>query len=219
MEGRMGLQAAWTEYQRIRMARTAEQFERRGFAAHVFETSVEAVDWFFSEITMEESIGHGGSDTVRQLGILDRLRSGGFTFLDRYAYGHSYDEQLEIRRRNLSADVFISSSNAVSTDGALVNIDGDGNRVAALSFGPRRVFLFIGRNKLCEGLDAAIHRARNVAAASLAMQLGLDTPCAKTGRCHDCASPDRICRIFSTIERCEPAERIHLLLINEDLGL
>ena len=156
---------------------------------------------------------------MRQLGILDRLRAEGHTFLDRYVFGHTYAEQLDIRRRNLSADLFVTSSNAVSIEGALVNIDGDGNRVAALSFGPGRVYLFIGRNKLCDTLDAAVYRARNVAAVALAMQIGLSTPCVKTGVCHDCASPDRICKIFSTIERCEPAGRIHLLFINEDLGL
>jgi hypothetical protein len=189
----MDLDAARMEYHRVRIARATESFSRNLFATHHFETQSDAVDFFFSEVSPGESIGYGGSDTARQLGIMGRLRSEGYNFLDRSKFGHSYDEQLDIRRRTLSADVFISSSNAVSIGGALVNIDGTGNRVAGLSFGPRRVFLFI--------------------------QLGKETPCVKTGRCHDCASPDRICSTLSIIERCEPAGRISLLFINEDLGL
>jgi len=215
----MDLDAARTEYHRVRIARAMENFGRRSFATHYFETSSDAADFFFSEILPGESIGYGGSDTARQLGIMGRLRSEGHNLLDRSTFGHSYDEQLDIRRRTLSADVFIASSNAVSMGGSLVNIDATGNRVAGLSFGPRRVFLFIGRNKLCDDLDSAIHRAKNVASVSLAIQLGKDTPCVKTGRCHDCASPDRICSVLSMIERCEPPGRISLLFINEDLGL
>ncbi len=215
----MDLDAARTEYHRVRIARAMESFGRRLFATHGFQTSFDAVDFFFSEVLSDESIGYGGSDTTRQLGIMGKLRSEGYNLLDRSKFGHSYDEQLDIRRRTLSADVFIASSNAVSIGGALVNIDGTGNRIAGFSFGPRRVFLFIGRNKLCDDLESAIHRAKNVAAVSLAIQLGKETPCVKTGRCHDCASPDRICSNLSIIERCEPAGRISLLFINEDLGL
>jgi len=210
---------AIAEYHRIRIARAVEAFRKRGFAAHSFETAAEAAGFFFSEIAPGEVIGYGGSETTAQVGVSSRLREGDFNFLDRSKFGHTYDEQLEIRRKTLSADVVITSSNAVSIGGTLVNIDGDGNRVAALSCGPGRVYLFIGRNKLCDTLDQAIYRARNVASPTLAIQLGVDTPCAKTGICHDCSSPDRICANLSIIERCNPTERIHVLLINEDLGL
>lgn len=215
----MNTQQALAEYHRIRIARAAEAFKRRGFAVQYFETAAEASEYFFSNVSADETVGYGGSDTTRQLGIHDRLRDEGYSFLDRSKFGHSYDEQLAIRRETLSADVVIASSNAVSIDGALVNIDGTGNRVAALTFGPSRVFLFIGRNKLCDDLDHAIYRARNVASVALAIQLGKDTPCAKTGVCHDCASPDRICSTLSIIERCDPAGRIRVLFVNEDLGL
>ncbi len=215
----MDLQAAVAEYHRIRIARAIESFRRKAFDAQYFETGADAAESFFSEITKKDSVGHGGSETLRQLGVLDRLRSEGYHFLDRYVFGHSYDEQLDIRRQNLCADAFVASSNAVSISGALVNIDGDGNRVSAVSFGPRRVFLFIGRNKLCDDLEHAIYRARNVASVTLAIQYGMNTPCAKTGTCHDCASPDRVCSYTSIIEHCTPPERISLLFINEDLGL
>ena len=204
---------------RRRLERAGEAFERRGFDVHVFETGADAADFFFSRLAEGDVIGYGGSDTTRELGIIARLREGDHRFLDRSRFGHSYAEQLDIRRRTLSADVMIASANAVSIDGALVNIDGDGNRIAGLSFGPARVDLFIGRNKLCDNLEQAIDRARNVAAATLASKLGIDTPCAKTGRCYDCASPDRICSHLSIIERCRPQGRIRLHLIDEDYGL
>jgi hypothetical protein len=215
----MDLDAARTEYHRVRIGRAMESFDRKLFVTHSFETPADAGDFFFSQVSRDESIGYGGSDTVSQLGVRERLAQGDYNFLDRSKVGHAYDEQLDIRRRTLSADVFIASSNAVSIGGALVNIDGDGNRVAGISLGPRRVFLFIGRNKLCDDLKSAVYRAKNVAAPALAIQLGKETPCVKTGRCHDCASPDRICSNLSIIERCEPAGRISLLFINEDLGL
>lgn len=215
----MNTQQAINEYHRIRLARAVAVFTRRGFTAHTFETGAEAVDHFFSNISVGDTVGYGGSDTARQLGIHDMLRDGNHNFLDRSKFGHTYDEQLNIRRQTLSADAVIASSNAVSIGGALVNIDGTGNRVAALTFGPSRVFLFIGRNKLCNDLEHAIYRAKNVASVALAIQLGKDTPCAKTGVCHDCASPDRICSTLSIIEHCDPAGRINLLFINEDLGL
>jgi LUD domain len=210
---------ALTEVHRLRIDRAMRSFSQKSFATHYFETSSEAADFFFSEVSLNESIGYGGSDTARQLGIHDRLRIGDYNFLDRSKFGHTFDEQLDIRRQTLSADVFIASSNAVSISGALVNIDGIGNRIAGISFGPRRVFLFIGRNKLCDDLERAIYRAKNVASVVLAIQLGKDTPCVKTGVCHDCASPDRICSNLSIIERCDPAGRISLVFINEDLGL
>ena len=210
---------ALQEYHRIRLVHAAESFRKRGFRADVFGTGAEAAERFFEHLNPDESVGYGGSETTTQLGIKERLRSGTYRFLDRAKVGHSYAEQLEIRRETLSADVLIASSNAVSMEGALVNIDGDGNRTAAMSLGPGRVVLFIGRNKVCDDLERAIYRARNVAAPALALQLGKATPCAKTGRCHDCSSPDRICSNLLVIDRCVPPGRIHVLLINEDLGL
>ena len=215
----MNANQAILEYHRIRMARAVDAFRSRGFEATAFETGAAAAESFFRTLSPGEVIGYGGSETTGQLGIKTRLRTGGHRFIDRSKVGHSYAEQLEIRRETLSADVLIASSNAVSIDGALVNIDGDGNRTAAMSLGPARVVLFVGRNKLCEGLNRAVYRARNVAAPALAIQLGKRTPCAKTGRCHDCSSPDRICSNLLVIDRCVPAGRIHVYLINEDLGL
>ena len=215
----MNSEQAMADYHRLRIERAVNAFDRRGFAAAYFESGADAVEQFFSEVTPDDVIGYGGSETVSRLGIRTRLAEGNYHFLDRSKFGHTYTEQLSIRRQTLAADVFVTSSNGVAIEGAIVNIDGDGNRVAGLSLGPERVYLFLGRNKLAETVDEALDRARNVASPALAIQLGIDTPCAKTGRCHDCASPNRICNIFSIIERCNPPGRIHLYLINEDLGL
>lgn len=215
----MDRETAWRTYHRLRIERAMAAFASRRFETHLFERGSEAVDFLFSAVAAGETVGYGGSETVQQLEIRVRLAEGDVRFIDRSRAGHSYDEQLDVRRQTLAADVFIASSNAVSIDGALVNIDGDGNRIAGLSLGPKRVYLFIGRNKLCEDLERAIFRAKNVAAPALAIQLGVDTPCARTGRCHDCASPNRICQNLSIIERCNPPGRISLLFINQDLGL
>ena len=215
----MDLQAAWDAYHRLRIDQARDNFEKRQFVTHFFETGSEAAEFFFTEISRDDIVGYGGSDTVQQLGIRDKLAKEDYAFLDRSKFSHTYDEQLDIRRQTLSADVFITSTNAVSIGGALVNIDGDGNRIAGLSLGPSRVYLFLGRNKLCDDLEHAIHRTRNIASVVLAIRQELETPCTKTGICHDCASPDRICQNLSIIERCNPPGRISLLFINEDLGL
>jgi len=212
-------QEALNAYHATRIDQAINSFRTKGFGAEKFASRAEAAEYFFSELNAGEIIGYGGSETVQQLGIRARLGEGDYNFLDRGKFGHSYAEQLDIRRQTLSADVFIASSNAVSIEGALVNIDGDGNRIAGLSLGPSRVYLFIGRNKLVNDLERAIYRAKNIASPALAMQLGKKTPCVQTGRCHDCASPDRICSHLSIIERCNPPGRIQLLFINEELGL
>lgn len=215
----MNREEAWRRYHRLRIERAREIFARRGFKTHSFESAEESAEFFFSEVGPDDVVGYGGSDTIREIGVFDRLRSGEYRFLDRSTRGSTYDEQLEVRRQTLCADVLIASSNAASIDGALVNVDGEGNRVAALSFGPRCVYLFIGRNKLCDDLESAMKRARNVACVGLAIRLERQTPCAKTGMCADCSSPDRICSYMSIIEHCEPPGRINLLFVNEDLGL
>jgi hypothetical protein len=127
---------------------------------------------------------------------------------------------MEIMRRQLTCDLFLTSSNAVTLSGWLVNIDGNGNRVAALTFGPKKVIVVAGRNKLVDGdLTAAIHRVKNIAAPPNAKRLNCNTPCAKTGFCANCNSPDRICRIIHVMDRKPRVADLHVLIVNEDLGL
>jgi hypothetical protein len=125
---------------------------------------------------------------------------------------------MELRRQGLLADVMIASSNAITLDGRLVNLDGSGNRVAAMTFGPKKVILVVGMNKVAPDLESAMARVKNYAAPVNVMRLGLKNPCAETGTCGDCKSPQRICNMWSIIEGHLTKGRIHVKLIGEDLG-
>ncbi len=195
----------------------------RGFMASVAQDAQEAKALFMADIMpriQPETIAFGGSVTfMNELGLLDILRSqNAATLIDAYAQGISQEQAYELRRRSLLADLFVTGTNAVVSNGVLVNLDGVGNRVAAITFGPKRVVLFVGRNKIVESLDEAISRIRNIAAPANAVRLKRKTPCAASGVCADCKSPERICNQWSVLVRCAPVNRIHVVLINEDMG-
>lgn len=163
-------------------------------------------------------VGMGGSMTVQGIGLLDALRSGGYDLCDQYEEGISREENHRRRRRGLTADVFVTGTNAIAKEGALVNIDGMGNRVAALSYGPAKVIVIVGRNKICDTIDAALERVQTYVAPRNAKRFGVDTPCVETGECSDCAAARRICNIYSIIKRQMNPGRLHVILVNEDLG-
>jgi len=141
-----------------------------------------------------------------------------FTIINPYEPGISPEESFERRRQSLLADLFIAGSNAVTEDGKLVNLDGTGNRIGSINFGPRNVVVIVGRNKLVADLEAAMYRVKNSAAPINAMRLDKKTPCATTSFCQDCSSPDRICNFWSITEKSFPKQRIKVIIINEDLG-
>jgi hypothetical protein len=205
-------------YYKLKLERTAALFCKRGFEAHVFETADAARQHFFSQLQRSDKVAFGGSKTVAQLGLLEELRQKEFLLLDRAKPGITAEEKGAVERSAFSADVYLASANAVSEQGQIVNIDMWGNRTAAIEFGPKRVFLFVGRNKLTPDLASAIERARNSAAVMNCIRFEKRTPCAVDGRCHDCSSPERICSILSIVERSAPQNRIVLMFINEDLG-
>jgi len=138
--------------------------------------------------------------------------------VDPYQAGLSREEGLERRRQGMTADVMIASANAITLDGKLVNLDGMGNRVAAMAFGPRKVILVVGMNKVAPDLDSAIARVKHYAAPVNAIRLGIPTPCVETGLCADCKSPQRICNIWTIIEGHMVKDRIHVKLVGENLG-
>lgn len=138
--------------------------------------------------------------------------------IDPYQAGISREEGLELRRKGLMADVMIASANAITLDGRLVNLDGMGNRVAAMSFGPKKVILVLGMNKVAPDLDSALARVKHYAAPVNAIRFGVSTPCVETGLCSDCRSADRICNIWSIIEGHMVKDRIHVKLVGENLG-
>lgn len=194
-----------------------------GFEAYVATGLEEARQVFLGQIlpTLKvKTFAWGDSLTMEATGILtDLLAAPDLEAIKTFEPGVPRREMLERRRQALLSDLFVTGSNAVTACGKLVNLDMVGNRTAAISFGPKQVVLFVGRNKLVPDLDSAIGRVRQVAAPQNAARHHLDTPCATSGRCHDCSSPQRICNVWSIVEKSFPAGRIKVILIDADLGL
>ncbi|MBU1003735.1 MAG: lactate utilization protein [Proteobacteria bacterium] len=166
-----------------------------------------------------KSASFGGSMTLVHSGIYEGIKAlGGLEVLDTYDTSIPRYEVLNLRRKALLSDVFLTSANAITEDGRLVNLDGTGNRVAALAFGPRFVIVVAGRNKVVPDLDAAFARVRNHAAPVNSMRLDRKTPCVKTLRCENCTSPERICNTWSITEKAWPKNRIKVILVDQELG-
>lgn len=163
----------------------------------------------------------GDSMTLKATGVLEVLRAEpGIRMIETFDLQITQKERIERRRQALLADLFLTGSNAVTETGMLVNLDMVGNRVAGLTFGPKQVVLFIGRNKIVRSLDDAIQRVKQLAAPANAIRHpNLKTPCTKTGECMDCISPDRICNTWCITEKCFPRGRIKIVLIDQELGL
>ena len=161
-----------------------------------------------------ESVTMGGCMSAQEIGLVAALKSGNYRFIDRNAYTDKRAAMLAA----YDADVFLSSANAVTEDGILINIDGNANRVSAIAQGPKKVLFIVGMNKICDDVDGAIKRARNVAAPINAQRFGLSTPCSKTGSCMNCKSPDTICCQFLVTRYSKHPDRIHVILVNDALG-
>ena len=156
----------------------------------------------------------GGGMSVHEIGLVEALKDGAYNFIDRDTAEDRQEAMLQAYR----ADVFLSSTNAITEDGVLVNIDGNANRVSAIAQGPKKVIFIVGMNKVCSDVDGAMKRARNVAAPINAQRFGLSTPCAKTGSCMNCKSPDTICCQFLITRYSKHKDRIHVILVNDTLG-
>ena len=194
--------------------KTIKGLESRNMTGYYAATKEEALKLALSLIPEGSSIGMGGAMSAREIGLVDALKEGNYNFIDR-------DKAEDKRAAMLAAydaDVFLSGTNAMTDDGILVNIDGNSNRVFAICQGPKKVIFIVGMNKVCGDLDGAMKRARNVAAPTNAQRFGLSTPCAKTGKCMDCKSPDTICCQFLITRFSRHADRIHVILVNDTLG-
>ena len=156
----------------------------------------------------------GGGLSVHEIGLTDALKNGNYHFIDR----EIYQDKRAAMLMAYDADVYLASVNAMTDDGVLVNIDGNANRVSAIAYGPRKVIFIVGMNKICDDIDGAMKRARNVAAPINVQRFGLSTPCAKTGSCMNCKSPDTICCQFLITRFSRHADRIHVILVNDNLG-
>ncbi|WP_457570457.1 lactate utilization protein [Desulfovulcanus sp.] len=165
------------------------------------------------------SVSWGGSRTFKQTGLYDELNKLDIDVIDTYTKGLPKEEVMELRRKSLLVDLYVTGTNAITEDGFLVNLDMIGNRVGAITFGPKFVLVLAGRNKIVPDFDAAVSRIKAYAAPANAMRLDKKTPCTKTSSCHDCQSPDRICNVWTITEKSFPKGRIKIVLINEDLGI
>jgi len=201
-----------------RVKKTIEKLQAHEFKAIYVRKKEDAVEEIWRHITPKQRIGVGGSIAIRDLGILETLEAKGHTIYDHWKPGLSKENILEIRKSQMTSDLFLGGVNAVTMNGELVNIDAAGNRVNGTIFGPGKVILVAGYNKIVEDVQEGIKRVKDVAAPINARRLNLDMPCAKLGRCVDCNSPSRICRVVVIHERKPMWTDIHVILVGEELG-
>jgi hypothetical protein len=199
-----------------------KQLERRRMAASFCSTAAEAKAEVLALIPSPARVIRCGSQSAGGLGLWAAIAAKpGVTLMDPYAPGLTPAEGLEVRRQGLLADVLVTSTNALTLDGRLVNLDGSGNRVAGMIFGPHKVVLLVGMNKVVSDLESALARVRTIAAPANNIRLaglGLKNPCIEDGRCHNCRSETRICNAWTIIEGSSVKDRIHVVLVGEDLG-
>jgi hypothetical protein len=200
-------------------AKVVKALKERYFEAWYFDEPAEAIAKILSLIPPEHAVSWGGSQTLGELGVTERVALEGYKVIDRDKAADR-QERFELMRQALLCDTYLTGCNAISEDGQLVNIDGFGNRVAAMTFGPRQVIVVAGMNKITKTADDALVRARTIAAPANTQRFpDSKTPCNETGSCADCKSPDSICSFFVTTRLCKPAGRIKVILVGQDLGL
>lgn len=188
--------------------------QSRNMSGYYAATKEEALEKALELIPKGSSVTMGGCMSAEEIGLVDALKKGEYNFIDRNAYADKREAMLLA----YDADVFLSSANAMTEDGILVNIDGNSNRVSAIAQGPKKVVFIVGMNKVCDDVDGAMKRARNVAAPINAQRFGLATPCVKTGSCMNCKSPDTICCQFLITRFSRHEGRIHVILVGDNLG-
>ena len=195
---------------------TLRALEARGFKTHYFESASAMRDFVLESVPASASVGFGGSVTTEQLGLYDALKERKCTV--HFHWREPRENRAAVFEAARKADVYIMSSNAVSADGALLNIDGNGNRVGSLVDGPKTVFIILGVNKLTINRAEAFKRVKTIACPANARRLGLDTPCARTGACADCRSPQRMCNYIVWTESPRKGATVHVCVAACQLG-
>ncbi|WP_310603998.1 lactate utilization protein [Anaerosporobacter sp.] len=189
-----------------------KNFEKHGFITQLFASKEEARDYLSSKL-QGRTIGFGGSVTLKEMELYEALQQNNVVIW------HNKVASMEVRNLASNASIYITSANAVTQLGEIVNIDGTGNRVAMTSFGPETCYYVVGKNKITKNIEQAIYRSKNVASPLNARRVGVKTPCAIKGdKCYDCNSPDRICRITTIIERPPMGMNCEIIFIDEELG-
>ena len=191
--------------------------ESRNMKGYYAATKEEALKIALDLIPETSSVTMGGAMSAREIGLVDALKNGNYNFIDR-ENATTDEEKRAVTLKGYDADYFLSSANAITEDGVMVNIDGNSNRVSFIAHGPKHVIFIVGMNKVCNDVDGAMKRARNVAAPINAQRFGLTTPCSKTGACMNCKSPDTICCQFLITRYSRHNDRMHVILVNDSLG-
>ncbi len=205
-------------YTEKQLERTIAGLNRRNMAGFFVQEEQELMKLLAGLIEANSVVGVGDSVTLHETGVLEFLRSGSFRFLDKYREGITKDEKRQIYLQNFSADTFLCSTNALTEDGELYNIDGNGSRVAPMLYGPRQVIVITGINKIVRSIEEAEQRVRQYAAPLDAKRLNKKTPCTALGYCVDCKSPERICNDVTVIRGQFIKDRIKVILVGKQLG-
>ena len=199
---------------RVLAERVIKGLKSRNMTGYFAENKEVALKKVLELIPEGSSVGMGGCFSAQQIGLVDALKEGDYSFIDR----SEYEDPREAYLKMFDADVFLSSANALTADGIIINIDGNANRVSAIAYGPKKVVFIVGMNKVCHDFDSAMGRARNIAAPMNTQRFAGKQPCTLTGMCADCKSLDTICCQFLVTRFSRQADRIHVILVNEELG-
>ena len=206
----------WVEEQKIK--RTMENLEKNNIESYFVEDNSALIEKISEFLKEGDTVSVGGSMTLFETGVIEFLRNGKFNFLDRYEQGLNGNDIKDIFRKTFSADAYFVSSNAVTEKGELYNVDGTGNRVAAMIYGPDNVIVIVGVNKIVRDVQEAIERNKEYAAPANAKRLNRNTPCTKVGYCMDCSSSERICNDYVLIRRQGQKGRIKVIIVGKELG-
>lgn len=207
------------EAEKLRAKTIIKGLEKRNMEGVFCETKEDALSKALSYIEEGSSVTWGGSMSIEEIGLMDAVKNGNYKVIDR-SVAKNYEEQREIFSKAVLADYYLMSSNAITLDGELINIDGTGNRVACLTYGPKNVIMIVGMNKIVNDVEDGIKRVRNFASPPNTLRLGLKTPCSMTGRCGDCYGDTCICSQIVVTRRQSAAMRgrIKVILVGESLG-
>ena len=201
-----------------KIERTIVNLEKNNIKAYYAKSDDEIFQTIKDIVKDGETVSVGGYMTLFETKIIYFLRSGRYNFLDRYKENLTQTDLKEIYRKSFSANTYFASANAITEEGEIFNVDGNGNRVAAILYGPDKVILIVGVNKIVKNIDEAIKRNKDISGPANAKRLNLQTPCAKVGYCMDCESKDRICCEYTVIKRQRNENRIHVIFVNDNLG-
>ena len=206
----------WLNLKKIE--RTIEALEKNNMKSYIAKDKNDLLQ-IVKDIAKEgELVSVGGSISLFETELIDLLRSGRYEFLDRYKEKLTPADMKEIYRKSFFCDTYFASANAITEKGEIYNVDGNGNRVAAILYGPEKVILIVGVNKIVSDVEEAIKRNKEISGPANAKRLNTATPCAKVGKCMDCSSNDRICCEYTLIKRQRTSNRIHVIFVNESIG-